>query len=85
VAAVLEVARQFVESHCQPKYSVIFATFDLEEMGAQVKLKSFTFEFLHKFVSKSRKNGHTVHLGRITCKMSKKVGFFFLIVIFFYF
>lgn len=38
VAAVLEVARQIVESHCQPKNTIIFATFDLEEMGGQVCL-----------------------------------------------
>jgi Zn-dependent M28 family amino/carboxypeptidase len=36
VAAVLELARQFVESHCKPKNTIIFATFDLEEMGGQV-------------------------------------------------
>lgn len=36
VAAVLEVARQIVESHCRPKNTIIFATFDLEEMGGQV-------------------------------------------------
>jgi len=35
VAAVLELARQFVESHCKPKNTIIFATFDLEEMGGQ--------------------------------------------------
>ena len=37
VAAVLELARQFVESHCKPKNTIIFATFDLEEMGGQVR------------------------------------------------
>ncbi len=37
VAAVLELARQIVQSHCQPRHTIIFATFDLEEMGAQVK------------------------------------------------
>ena len=36
VVAVLELARQFVESRCQPKNTIIFATFDLEEMGGQV-------------------------------------------------
>jgi len=35
VAAVLELARQFVQSHCRPKNTIIFATFDLEEMGGQ--------------------------------------------------
>jgi len=35
VAAVLEIARQFVESKCRPKNTIIFATFDLEEMGGQ--------------------------------------------------
>ena len=38
VAAVLEVARQIVESHCRPKNTIIFATFDLEEMGGQVNI-----------------------------------------------
>ena len=37
VAAVLELARQLVESHCRPKNTVVFATFDLEEMGGQVR------------------------------------------------
>ena len=37
MAAVLELARQFVESHCKPKNTIIFATFDLEEMGGQVR------------------------------------------------
>ena len=36
MAAVLELARQIVESHCRPKNTIIFATFDLEEMGGQV-------------------------------------------------
>ena len=35
VATVLEVARQIVESRCKPKNTIIFVTFDLEEMGAQ--------------------------------------------------
>ena len=34
---MLELARQFVESHCKPKNTIIFATFDLEEMGGQVR------------------------------------------------
>ena len=41
VAAVLELARQFVESHCRPKNTIIFATFDLEEMGGQVRKLHF--------------------------------------------
>ena len=35
VAAVLEIARQMVESHCKPRNTIIFATFDLEEMGGK--------------------------------------------------
>ena len=35
VAAVLETARALVESGCRLQYSVIFVTFDQEEVGSQ--------------------------------------------------
>ena len=35
VAAVMEVAEMIVESECRPQNSIVFAFFDLEEMGAQ--------------------------------------------------
>ena len=35
VAAVMEVAEMIVESKCRPQNSIVFAFFDLEEMGAQ--------------------------------------------------
>ena len=54
VAAVLELARQIVESHCRPKNTIIFATFDLEEMGGQVLI---SFRDLHiPLVESSRAN-----------------------------
>ena len=45
VATVLEIARQIVESRCKPKNTIIFATFDLEEMGAQG-----SNEFVNRFL-----------------------------------
>ena len=45
VATVLEIARQIVESRCKPKNTIIFVTFDLEEMGAQG-----SNEFVNRFL-----------------------------------
>ena len=58
---MLELARQFVESHCKPKNTIIFATFDLEEMGGQVShillpVDNTSFSYILADGSQKKKN-----------------------------